>query len=34
MITNLRIERGERQGEGLGRAEGTLVKDSGCGEGA
>jgi hypothetical protein len=34
MTTNSRTERGERRGEGLGRAGGTLVKDSSRGEGA
>jgi hypothetical protein len=34
MATNSRSERGERRGEGLGRAEGTPVKDSSRGEGA
>jgi hypothetical protein len=31
---NPRTERGERQGEGLGRTGGTPVRDSGHGEGA
>jgi hypothetical protein len=34
MTMNPRTERGERRGEGLGRAGGTPVKDSGHGEGA
>jgi hypothetical protein len=34
MTTNPRTERGERQGEGLRRAGGTPVNDSGHGEGA
>jgi hypothetical protein len=34
MTTNPRTERGERRGEGLGRARGTPVKDFGHGEGA
>jgi hypothetical protein len=32
--TNPRSERGERRGEGLGWVEGTLMRDSGHGEGA
>jgi hypothetical protein len=34
MTTNPRTERGERRGEGFGRAGGTPVKDSSHGEGA
>jgi hypothetical protein len=34
MTTNPRTERGEQRGEGLGRAGGTPMNDSGRGEGA